>query len=152
MNVFQKISRLPPRLILVFGLAGALMAGILAYGLRAVDWSFNTRAQNEDARRVGDLRHIILLAEQVYLQEGALPPSLDEIESKAQRRVPAADPFTFEIYGYKVTGPSTFAVCATFATSNMTTSNVQTVRIGDQDIPLRHEAGGKCFEVTLPTS
>src|SRR5690606_3845503 len=126
MNPFRKIARLPPKLILVFGLAGALMAGILAYGLRAVDWSFTTRDQNEDARRIDDLRDIILLAEQIYLQDGALPQSIEEIESKAQRRVPTADPFTFEIYGYRVTGPSTFAVCATFATSNMTSTNVQT--------------------------
>lgn len=143
------MKKLPPKTIVFFGLVGGLAAGAIAFTLRSLDTSLMTRAQKQDARRVNDLREIILQAAQVHDAEGRMPRTLAEIEGKSRRFTSIADPVTFEIYAYTPLDESRIQVCATFEASTRGRPDAARVNVGGLDHVLDHDAGRTCFTLAL---
>jgi len=121
----------------------AIVVGIAATGSPSV-----ARQQKFDTRRVEDIRmiHAEVMNQTVGtdwrspqvtpVARGPLPASLDAIARRAVRQEPRVkDPATGRPYGYVVTGPTTFQVCAEF----------ETARDEAADVAWNHPAGRHCF-------
>ncbi|MGE3475896.1 MAG: hypothetical protein AB7H70_08815 [Rhodospirillaceae bacterium] len=95
------------------GIVAAILTMTLTVGVRLMNEKVAEREapQGADDRRLEDLQRIADAAVEIYKKEGALPQTLDEVQKKA-RNIRAADPETFEIYGYRVIDPTRIEVCA----------------------------------------
>ncbi len=132
-----------------YGWAAGLASIALVIGGIAVTGSPGVeRARQLDARRVDDIR--LIQREVMRLSYGPgwtdptvplaqvapLPASLDDIARQAMNVRPRiADPETGQPYEYRVTGTTTFEVCATFGQA----------RDEVRDVTWNHAAGRHCF-------
>ena len=137
-----------------FGIAAAGIAIVtLVWGGLVVGSPFSERLRKLDERRIQELGTIETALDRFCLgppevrEKGApkalvapLPRSLDELASVAVVERPRTiDPATGLPYEYRVTGPSSFELCATFDLPR------------DEDLAPRwnHTAGRHCFAVDL---
>jgi hypothetical protein len=126
--------------------------GIVATGvvLVTVVWGFTKagapdtrRAERMDERRLEDLQTIhgeilelVRDPDRPGALRAALPSTLAELASKATgRRISTTDPESNEAYEYRVTGTSTYVLCATFARP----------RDASDHVFWNHGAGRACF-------
>jgi uncharacterized protein DUF5671 len=138
-------SRLPRRFGAGTSLAGAVLvvAGLVWTGTPAVE-----RVRQFDARRVDDLRRIYDETMRLsfgsgwdnpavpLVQSGPLPPTLDDIARRAVGVRPRiADPETGQRYEYRVTGPTSFELCAVFGQA----------RDDVRDVAWNHPQGPHCY-------
>lgn len=130
----------------VFALVATIVvAAAVAWGFVVAGGPQLRRTERMDERRLEDLRTIhaeILglvrdpLKKDVLKQP--LPKSLQELATRArQRRIPLEDPVTGAPYEYRVTGESTYVLCATF----------ERPRDATYDVFWNHPAGRHCFTV-----
>jgi hypothetical protein len=142
------------RLHLRYGaIAAALAAATLVGGIAVVGSPVSERLRKIDEQRVGDLRVIRAAAERYCLgpparrPDGAppvvvnpIPETLPELARVAvEERPNVADPATGEPYGWRVTGDSSFEVCATF----------DAPRDEPFEVEWNHPAGRGCFTFDL---
>lgn len=106
--------------------AGSLVAAFAVIGSPSTQ-----RARTLDGVRVGDLDMMRYAINAYADQHKALPARLADLDLAVVRR----DPQTQEPYGYKVTGTSTYQLCASFQTSSGS----------DADDAWKHDAGLHCF-------
>lgn len=101
------------RRILFTGVVAAIMTMTLTVGVRLMKAQVAERdaPAHADDRRLEDLQRIADAATEIYKSEGAVPQTLDELQTKV-RGLRTADPETFEIYGYRVIEPDKIEVCA----------------------------------------
>lgn len=130
------------------GIASAVVIIALVWGFAVVGSPMNERLRKFDERRVDDLRVINqeLLSivherrewetDEVPTLEQPLPTSLDEVAAKAvYQKVNTNDPQTGEPYEYRITGESTYALCAQFSEE----------RDQPYDVFWNHPSGQYCF-------
>ena len=137
-----------------FGIAAiALTSVTLVWGVVVVGSPVSERLRKLDERRVDDLRAITGAIERLCLGSPdtrgdgpptqlvkPLPGSLSEVAAEALNDRPSiADPATGAPYGYRVSGASSYALCAAFDRE----------RDVDYDPPWNHPAGSHCFEFDL---
>lgn len=120
--------------------AAAVVAATVVAAIFAIGSPATQRQLRLDERRVEDLQHIDMLTRLYAQQRGALPPDLATLAAQPGQRLAVADPVGGERYGYEVTGPRTFRICAVFTTDTAAAGNA---RGGDE---WNHAAGRQCFD------
>ena len=135
------------------GVAVGLALATLAWGLWVVGSPQGERLRKLDERRVQQLqsieRAIDRLVRGPYDERSTdgpapmirpLPATLEEVRADAlPDRPPIADPETGAPYGYRVTGESSYELCATF----------DRARDEDDDVQWNHPAGPHCFAIDV---
>lgn len=131
----------------------AVAAATFAGGFFFVGSPVSERLRKLDEQRIADLRGIRAAADRYCLgpphlrAEGApppivnpIPPTLPELAKVAvEERPNVVDPATGEPYGWRVTGESSFELCATF----------DAARDEPFDVEWNHPAGRACFTFDL---
>jgi hypothetical protein len=134
-------------------IAAAIAAVTVVGGIAFVGSPVSERLRKLDGQRVEDLRGIRSAADRYCLGPNArrpdgappvmvnpIPASLDELARLAvEERPNVADPATGEPYGWRVTGDSSFEVCATF----------DAPRDEPFEVEWNHPAGRACFTFDL---
>lgn len=122
------------------GMAAAVIAGLLVVGSPA-----HQRTLRLDARRVSDLSLISLQITNYWSQHKSLPADLMTINAG---RGHASDPVSGAAYGYMVTGPETYRLCADFDAAS---ESEERGRMGyippSQEQRWQHPAGKRCFDM-----
>jgi hypothetical protein len=93
-----------------------------------------------DQRRVNDLQHIAQLVELHARHHDALPPDLASLARQPGQRIATTDPVDATPYGYEVTAPREYRLCASFATDTAVT------RDGAIPDAWSHGRGRHCFD------
>ena len=122
--------------------AAAVVAAIAVMGTPAAQ-----REARLDGRRASDLDRIDNAVRRHAELHEALPADLAMLARQPGRRLAIVDPVTGVAYGYTVTGPRTYRLCAVF-----TTDTARTLQGGEtwiQDDWL-HGTGRHCFDRKLP--
>jgi len=137
-----------------FGAAGATLAfATVVWGVIVVGSPVSERQRKLDERRTGDLRTIEAAINRICLGPSEsrakgpprelakpLPTSLGEVAAGAvATRPPVRDSATGADYEYRVTGPSSFELCAVF----------DRARDEDGEARWNHPAGRHCFAFDL---
>lgn len=137
MSIFDKV-------LVVLVLAG-VVAGFWIAGSPA-----QQRAIRFDERRVSDLSIIQSQVIDYWQRKQALPQSLSQLTNDISGFVPPKDPETGVDYGYRVTGPMSFEVCAVFTTSNSEEFSGKDPSVatyyGSEPGNWAHGEGMTCFE------
>jgi len=137
-----------PRTHAIIGIATTIAVGAaVAWGFFVVGSPANRRAARFDEQRLEDLRTIAREIERLVVDpedkkklKQPLPQTLAEAASRAQNeRVNPRDPETGEPYEYRVTGETTYELCATFAQA----------RDWDALVFWNHPAGRHCFRINV---
>lgn len=107
----------PPRVLA--GAVSLLVAAAATLGLLIAGSPSRERERQFDNDRVADLSAIASAADSVYVNEGRLPDSLDELERLASEgkvyRADTVDPQTGVPYGYRTITTETYELCAVFS-------------------------------------
>ncbi len=125
----------------------------VVFGFFIAGSPFRQRAYRMDEQRVQDLQTIQWQVVSFWQNKERLPASLDQLKDPISGFVPPQDPQTNAGYGYRVTGPLAFSLCADFAASGSWKGN-SAIPQPVEAIPYRmdswqHEAGRVCFERTI---
>jgi hypothetical protein len=127
-------------------LTGAVMIVALVAGFFIGGSPAYQRQVRFDEQRISDLQTIQSQIVNYWQQKESLPESLDQLSDDISGFAPPTDPATGQPYEYRVTGASSFELCATFAQNNQ--AQVPATR----PLPVRgepenwdHEAGQTCF-------
>lgn len=135
--------------IAVVGITGAsILAGFFVAGSPQSE-----RLRRFDDQRVNDLQNIQFEIASYWQAKTALPPSLDDLRDDIRGFAPSMDPESAEPYEYRITGDTSFELCATFKTSNKEelTSERRPVLappFGFEESWL-HDEGHTCFSRTI---
>lgn len=95
-----------------------------------------------DARRLQDLGRIESAIDLHAGQHGTLPADLPGLAGQPGQRISTADPVDGTPYEYRITGPSTYRLCATFFTDTAD-PRATTGQLADE---WNHGAGRQCFD------
>ena len=157
---YLQTVRMPARVLAASGMhrrfgaaAAALVVTTVAWGVIVVGSPVSERQRKLDERRIGDLGTIETAIDRLCLgpresrEEGPpqvlakpLPANLGEVVAGAVAMRPSVrDPATGDDYEYRVTGPSSFELCAVF----------DRVRDEDGEARWNHPAGHHCFAFDL---
>lgn len=118
---------------------------------------FAARDRKIDVQRVNDLQSIQSQILAYWQTKGKLPTTLSDTRDDIIGFVPPMDPETGKPYEYTVSGPETFALCATFTRESLEDNNTAT-RFMPPDYyapqfsgenSWAHGAGKVCFERTI---
>jgi hypothetical protein len=128
--------RLKNRLFL--GLATILVCGAVVAAIVVLGGPREERARALDDARVGSLSGLESQIRIFWMREKRLPAMLDELSRSSGFQPVSRDPETGAPYEYRVTGPNSYELCATFE------------RASDEKPPVRqkewsHAAGRRCF-------
>lgn len=125
----------------IAALATLAMLGAVVAGLAVIGSPAQQRRQRLDERLIADLRTLALGIQNYWEQHKALPATLAELHPRAGTDV---DPVSGTPYGYAVTGPGSFRLCAVFALP----SPVEDMPADGFSATLdwRHPAGAHCFD------
>jgi hypothetical protein len=132
----------------LFGAAATLaVLGAVVWGFLIVGGPLARRTERMDQRRIDDLRtihaEIVALVRDPKHPETPkqpLPRTLEELAARARyRKISLVDPETGEPYEFRVTGPTTYVLCATFAQPRDET----------HDVFWNHAAGRHCFTIDV---
>ena len=127
-------------------IALALSAVVLlavGIGLYIIGSPAKARLHALDDRRAGDLLQTSYRISAYWESRAALPPVLDSLDPTGNDSLAYRDPATGAPYQYRVTGESTYELCAEF------TYPSEDGYIVD---PWRHPAGTHCFPMRVTTS
>jgi hypothetical protein len=103
------------------------------------------RQRRFDARRVEDLRNITYSIDSYWERKKSLPPNLATLESEPGLRAILKDPQSGTAYGYEVTAPKSYKLCAVFALDSSDES-----RECGKSRKWSHGAGKQCFILRPP--
>lgn len=106
------------------------------------------RSARLDDRRISDLQTIQWQVVNYWQQKKALPQTLDGLTDSISGFSAPRDPATGTAYEYKVTGPLTFSLCATFDLDS-TTSAVSRPVMYDTFENWQHKTDRQCFDRTI---
>lgn len=106
-------------------------------GLYLVGSPAKARLHALDDRRASDLREASHQVSAYWQARAALPPTLDSLSPIAGDSLAYRDPATGTPYEYRVTGDSTYDLCAVFTYPSEGGYGVD---------PWRHPAGKHCFQ------
>jgi hypothetical protein len=98
--------------IMIGGVIGVLIAGLVVIGSPQ-----KQRQRQFDARRVKDLQSIARAVDRYWTRHKELPGDLDVLGVEPDLHVTIRDPETDDIYEYRITGESSFELCAVFTTT-----------------------------------
>lgn len=123
-------------------LLGATLVVIFSVvaGVRMLRPPGEERARRIDGRRVRDLAAIADAVETYLAREQAMPASLDEMAPGLVRQRATRDPESDDPYGYRVTGPRAFELCADFDEPDPSPP---------QGSRWAHDEGRQCFSLTV---
>lgn len=109
------------------------------------------RRRRLDEQRVSDLSAISQAVDAYWTREGTLPADLDDLAGWEGFDVSATDPVTEAPYGYRVTGETTYELCADFATEapGREGRDRQRFVIRRHNVSWHHPAGEHCFELEV---
>mgnify|MGYP001559554581 FL=1 len=128
--------------VIILG-AGAILLGFVISGSPQTE-----RLRRFDNQRVQDLYSIQSQLSYYWQRKETLPQSLDGLRDDLAGYLNPTDPETGKAYEYRVTGPLSFELCATFQLSNQQES----VPVGRMDMGglfNNHSAGRTCFTRTI---
>ncbi len=100
------------------------------------------RQRRLDARRVKDLTGISYSIDSYWERKKSLPPDLATLEREPGLGVPLKDPQTGIAYGYEVTAPKSYRLCAVFELDSSDES--REYRLSRK---WSHGAGKQCFDL-----
>ena len=104
--------------------SGILILATVIAGFFIVGSPATQRARRFDAERVSHLQMIQSETINYWIHKSELPKNQDELKSSTTGFAPPADPETKQPYEYRVTGPLSFELCATFKTDAVDTASV----------------------------
>ena len=122
----------------VGGLAVAVVAAAVAYGLLEVGPPSDERERRLDERRIEDLRRMARAIDLHWTRTGDLPATLDLLADALPRDVTFNDPESGEPYQYRVLTDSRFELCGIFGTDWARPS---------EDEFWSHPVGRHCFDL-----
>lgn len=141
------------------GARKAFMWGSMVFVLATIVGAFfivgspaTNRALRMDSQRVSDLTSIQWQVINYWQSKTKLPVTLDETKDSISGTVIPVDPETGAVYEYKVTGPRSFELCATFGLDSLTISGPKTIPVdyyGNPDENWQHASGRVCFARTI---
>jgi hypothetical protein len=118
-------------------IGGAVMVAAVVAGMSILGSPAHQCALRLDKDRVADLRMLSSLIGMARQRDKSLPSSIAALDASSGT---TTDPATGKTYGYKVTGATTFQLCATFdAPSEREVGSPN--RADDWE----HQAGLQCF-------
>jgi hypothetical protein len=124
----------------------AVIVGVIVVGSPTSE-----RARQFDARRVSDLQSIQSQVVTRWQRTGNLSPSLDALRDEVSGFIVPVDPESGAAYEYYPAASTTFQLCATFATEQLTEPSALPYGaarpLGD-DV-WNHPAGRHCFSRTI---
>ena len=91
-----------------------VVAFSVASGVRMLRTPFGERPPSDDDRRIGHLVALVRAIDAYVVREGTLPGELDDLTPELARPSATRDPDSEDQYGYRVTGPQAFELCAEF--------------------------------------
>lgn len=127
--------------MMVIAVVGTAIIG----GLWLLGTPAEQRAQNLDARRVADLRHIARAADGYWKHHGQLPASLEALVLYYGRDLRITDPESKQPYTYRMTGLDRFELCAEFAAQSP-----ESRQPTFSERPFSHGIGRQCFDLRPP--
>lgn len=123
-------------------------ACVVVLGFFAVGSPAAERLRQFDLRRVNDLQSIQGELVNYWQLKGQLPASADLLRNDIRGFVLPADPKTGEAYGYRVEGPLTFSLCASFDAAGVPGGVSAPLPYGKSET-WEHAAGRTCFDRTI---
>lgn len=142
----QRVNK-PLIAVAALGVLAAVVLGFVTIGSPK-----EQRMIRLDTQRASDLASIQWEVLNHWQSKKVLPQSLETLpDDFTGYRIPA-DPETGEAYEYRVTGPLSFELCATFVRSNMHDGSSKLSYPRDPwgpDASFEHEVGRTCFERTI---
>lgn len=126
------------------GITTGIIIIVVITGFVIIGSPMEQRRLVQDGRRIDDLYSIQWQIVNHYQDTGKLPVNLDVFNDALANRTVPVDPETRAEYEYKVTGPLTFNLCATF-TEPTKPGKTNVNYVGDW----KHDAGHVCFERTI---
>lgn len=128
----------------------------IAFGFYVAGSPTDRRTERFDERRVNDLSVIQGQVINYWQNKDSLPPNLDALQSDIMNFAVPVDPKTGQAYEYRVLGPLSFELCATFETesSQLFDGVPKEPRAVPSDPFARnsvweHGVGRTCFERTI---
>ena len=130
---------------LLLAIVTAVVLGAVVLGFLVLGTPGKARRETLDEKRVENLRD---LANSITWQwkehpKAALPATLEAATEGQRYKNALRDPVTREPYGYRVTGPARFQLCATFDTE------VKPEDLDEWEREWAHPAGRHCFTIDL---
>jgi hypothetical protein len=125
---------------ILFGVVLVVVAGAVIAGLITAGSPAKARAVRLDDQRVRTLATITASIESYWSRHSNLPATLAELRRDPNVPRELVDPVTTQPYGYRVTGPRTFELCAEFQATSADGSAQW--YIGNWT----HGAGRQCFQ------
>jgi hypothetical protein len=98
--------------------AGLLLALTVIAGFVMFGTPWQAREYRLDAQRVADLRNVQLYILQYWQSKDALPANLTDLNDPISSSEVPTDPQSGSQYGYKITGTTSFELCADFNASD----------------------------------
>lgn len=152
----QTVRITPMPLLAIRVGVGAIMAIVIGAFFIAGS-PFTQRLIKIDLQRVSNLQEIQSQIVFGYWQpKKTLPPSLDVLRNEISGFIPPRDPATGNPYEYRVTGPLSFELCATFDAASAAAGNGRAgisephpVGAGLQAETWEHGTGHACFARTI---
>src|SRR5258708_10129974 len=127
----------------------------VVYGLTIIPSPAQEHDRSLDHKRVVDLGELHTAIETQYQQNSALPQSLGEITATnddPSSPLNKTDPQTNQPYEYKITSPTTYKLCATFATDSSkedpATYDANNYNYATYKDQFKHLSGHYCFTET----
>lgn len=145
-----------PRRAQLISIAVSILAiATVVLGFFIIGTPSDARMLRYDSQKVSDLQSIQYEIINRWQQKEALPATLDELESATGYFVVPADPQEGMSYTYRVVGPLSFTLCATFNKATVDTkgrggyADSTSYSYGAPDQNWKHNVGETCFDRTI---
>ena len=153
-HYFSELRDKSPSWISIFDKILIVLVGIgVVSGFWIVGSPAQQRAVRFDERRISDLSTIQYQIIDYWQRKKTLPQGISDLTNDISGFVAPKDPESRSDYGYRVTGPLIFELCATFATSNSEEFSEKNMAIpvpyGGEPSNWIHGPGRNCFERTI---
>lgn len=127
--------------------AAVLVLLLVGAGIMLVRSPADMQLVREDERRVQSLKTLGASIERYYRDQGRLPGALADLPQG--RGAEGVDPVSGAPYGYRTLDNGRFELCATFAASNLDSTNTDFNFVNGGRYDWRHGAGPVCFTVKV---
>ncbi len=135
---------------LFIGFMFVVVAGVVTAGFYLVGSPQTARMEKFDQTRVQNLNEIAISIYSYYAKDHGLSKNIEELKNTRYLYGSLNDPETGKPYEYRITGPTSYELCATFSTSNKNQINPMRIKWQDyyshQDQDWQHDAGRVCFQ------
>ncbi|KKW15702.1 MAG: hypothetical protein UY54_C0005G0001 [Parcubacteria group bacterium GW2011_GWA2_50_10b] len=130
-----------------------IVVGSILIGFSVLGSPAKQRQLRYDNQRVTDLQNIQWQIINYWQQKGILPNTLAETQDSISGFKVPMDPKTKTSYQYRLTGPTSFELCATFDQPTLASRSSAPYQLsypmGKIGENWEHEAGRQCFERTI---